>query len=87
MLCSEIRKKTVYRKISAKEKHKTDNIYDIILFIYKIRQIAFIINVFNENTRIQKKKINLLSTALSDITYTDSPHSPSGAIGVYFATI
>lgn len=59
--------------------------YDI-LFFHKISQIAFTINILKE-IQDYKKKINLLSTALSDIAYTDSPHSPSGAIGVYFATI
>jgi hypothetical protein len=33
------------------------------------------------------RQVNLLSTALSDITNVDSPDSPSGVIGVYFATM
>jgi hypothetical protein len=35
----------------------------------------------------QRKEIYLLSTAFSDIAYAGSPDSPSGVIGVYFATM
>jgi len=49
----------------------------IYLVIYEIKRTK-------EST---KRQVNLLSTALSDITNVDSPESPSGDIGVYFATM
>lgn len=35
----------------------------------------------------EKRPVNLLSTTLSDITNAGSPESPSGVIGVNFATM
>jgi hypothetical protein len=40
-----------------------------------------------ESLARQRKRIYLLSTAFSDIAYAGSPDSPSGVIGVYFATM
>jgi len=34
-----------------------------------------------------RKQVHLLSTALSDITNTGSPESPSGVMGINFATM
>jgi len=35
----------------------------------------------------EKKQVHLLSTALSDITNTGTPESPSGFMGINFATM
>jgi len=52
------------------------------VFIYLV-----IYEIIKRTKGSTKRQVNLLSTALSDIANVDSPESPSGDIGVYFATM
>jgi len=60
---------------------------EILLDLFSCYQRSVYITVRSRTNGIEKEKVHLLSTALSDITNTGSPESPSGVMGINFATM
>lgn len=61
--------------------------WDLFSCYQKDLYSVYILNRSTRTNGSEKKQVHLLSTALSDITNAGSPESPSGVMGVNFATM